>query len=155
MPIRNVVLALLVVAGVAIGGSASAEPNDAEARALFTRFVAAQNAHDADAVRSLLWTSPQMLSFSRGTVTRGAEAVAARFSEYYRGTWHLEPDMAQFHATAISEDVVQILVPIVFTRALPGASPQSDRFLICQTFVKGGGNWHVASILPVANTQLK
>jgi hypothetical protein len=144
---------LLVVMTVASGGPASAD--EAAARAFFTKFVAAQNAHNADDVKSMLWNSPSMLWFSRGVETRGRDAVAARFKEYYEGTWHLEPDMSQFHVATISEDVMQILVPIVFTRGLPGKPPQDNAFLISQTFVRDADGWHIASILPIANTQLK
>jgi hypothetical protein len=103
----------------------------------------------------MLWNSPDMLLFARGVETRGAEAVAARFKEYYEGTWHLEPDMSQFRVAVISSDVMQILVPIVFTRGLPGNPPQNNTFLISQTFVRDATGWYVASILPIANTQLK
>jgi ketosteroid isomerase-like protein len=146
---------LLVIVTVASGGPASAAANEAEARAFFTKFVAAQNAHDADDVKAMLWNSPGMLWFSRGVETRGRDAVAARFKEYYEGTWHLEPDMSQFRVATISDDVVQILVPIVFTRGLPGKPPQDRTFLINQTYVRDADGWHVASILPIANTQLK
>ena len=147
---------LFAVVLFTLGSTAAfAQQNDAEARALFTRFVAAQNAHDVSEVKSMLWKSPQMLFFSRGVETRGADAVAERFTEYYKGTWHLEPDMSKFRITTISNDVAQILVPIVFTRGLPGAQPQSDTFLISQTFVRDSQAWYVASILPIANTQLK
>ena len=117
--------------------------------------VAAQNAHDASAVKGMLWNSPDMLWFSRNIETRGSEAVAGRFKEYYEGTWHLEPDMSQFRASVITDDVMQILVPIVFTRGLPGKPPQDNTFLISQTFVRDANGWHVASILPIANTQLR
>lgn len=103
----------------------------------------------------MLWDSPDMLWFSRNVETRGREKVAARFKEYYDGTWHLEPDMSQFHFASISNDVMQILVPIVFTRGLPGKPAQDNTFLISQTFVHEADGWHIASILPVANTQLK
>jgi hypothetical protein len=146
---------LLVVMTVASGGHASAAANEAEARAFFTKFVAAQNAHNVDDVKSMLWKSPSMLWFSRGVETRGRDAVAARFREYYEGTWHLEPDMSQFHVATISDDVMQILVPIVFTRGLPGKPPQDNTFLISQTFVRDANGWYIASILPIANTQLK
>ena len=150
----SVAAALLFLAvTVASGGHASA--NETEARVLFTKFVAAQNAHNADDVKAMLWNSPSMLLFARGVETRGPEAVAARFKEYYEGTWHLEPDMSQFRVAAISSDVMQILVPIVFTRGLPGGPPQDNTFLISQTFVRDATGWHVASILPIANTQLK
>ena len=146
---------LIVLMTVGSGGCASAAADEAVARAFFSKFVAAQNAHNVDDVKSMLWNSPSMLWFSRGVETRGRDAVAARFKEYYAGTWHLEPDMSQFHATTISDDVVQILVPIVFTRGLPGKPPQDNTFLISQTFVRDADGWHIASILPIANTQLK
>lgn len=145
----------LAIATVASSACAYAADRENEARAFFLKFVAAQNAHSAADVRTLLWNSPSMLLFSRGSEARGPDAVADRFSEYYQGTWHLEPDMSQFHVAAISSDVTQILVPIVFTRGLPGKPPQDNTFLISQTFVRDAGGWHVASILPVANTQLK
>jgi ketosteroid isomerase-like protein len=163
MPVRRPgkgllsILGLLALAITILSSStpASAEPNDAEVRAFFMKFVAAQNAHDLNEVKSMLWNSPDMLFFSRGTEARGVEAAADRFKEYYKGTWHLEPDMSQFHTGAISPNVVQILVPIMFTRSLPGGQPQSNTFLISQTFVRDAQGWHIASILPVANTQLK
>ena len=155
-PARSIVAAFcFITMTIASGGPASAAANEAEARAFFTKFVAAQNAHNASDVKAMLWNSPDMLWFSRNVETRGSEAVADRFKEYYEGTWHLEPDMSQFHAAVISNDVMQILVPVVFTRGLPGGAPQNNTFLICQTFVHDGAGWHVASILPIANTQLK
>jgi hypothetical protein len=146
---------LLVIMTVASGGPASAAADETEARTFFTKFVAAQNAHNADDVKAMLWNSPSMLWFSRGVETRGRDAVADRFREYYEGTWHLEPDMSQFRASVITDDVMQILVPVVFTRGLPGKPPQDNTFLISQTFVRDANGWHVASILPIANTQLK
>ncbi|WP_133646275.1 YybH family protein [Paraburkholderia flava] len=152
---KRTILSILAAIALTSAAHAATPSHEAEARALFTKFVAAQNAHDPSAVRSMLWDSPQMLFFSRGVETRGADTVVKRFSDYYQGTWHLEPDMSKFDTATITDNVVQILVPIVFTRALPGGQPQSNTFLISQTFVKDAHGWHVASILPVANTQLK
>lgn len=147
---------LFTFAVVAIAaGRAAADQTGSDARDLFAKFVAAQNSHNVDEVRSMLWASPETLFFSRGIAIRGADSVAERFKEYYQGTWSLEPDMTKFHATALSTDVIQILVPIVFTRGLPGTKPQSDTFLICQTFKKTADGWRVASILPIANNTLK
>ncbi|WP_426434837.1 DUF4440 domain-containing protein [Bradyrhizobium genosp. P] len=146
---------LLVVLAMAPGGRASAAADEAEARAFFAKFVAAQNAHNVSDVKAMLWNSHDMLWYGRGVETRGPDAVADRFKEYYEGTWHLEPDMSQFRATVISNDVMQILVPIVFTRGLPGQPSQDNKFLISQTFVHNATGWHVAAIMPIANTQLK
>ncbi len=90
-----------------------------------------------------------------GIETRGRDAVADRFKGYYEGTWHLEPDMSKFHVAVISNEVMQVLVPIVFTRGLPGKPAQQNTFLISQTYVRDANGWSVASVLPVANTELK
>jgi hypothetical protein len=106
-------------------------------------------------VKAMLLDSPSTLLFARNVDTRGRDAVAARFKEYYEGTWHLEPDMSKFRVAVISNDVMQVLVPIVFTRGLPGKPAQQNIFLISQTYVQDASGWHVASIMPVANTELK
>jgi len=148
-------LTLAVGLSLALANGARAAPSEAEARAFFERFVAAQNAHDAVAVKAMLWDSPQMLWYSRGTEIRGTSAVVETLHSYYAGTWHLEPDMASFRATVLSDTVLQLLVPVVFTRGDAGQPPQANQFLICQTLVLSPTGWKVASILPIANTQLK
>lgn len=112
--------ALFLAVTFSSGGRALAAANDAEARTIFEKFIAAQNAHNADNVRAMLWNSPSTLLFARGIDTRGRDAVADRFKAYYEGTWHLEPDMSQFRVAVISNEVIQILVPIVFTRGSSG-----------------------------------
>jgi hypothetical protein len=111
---------LFVIMTVPLGTHASAATSEDEARALFTKFVAAQNAHSVSDVKAMLWNSPDPLLLARGAEIRGPEAIADRFKQYYEGTWHVEPDMSLFHVTLISKDVMQFLVPVVFTRGLPG-----------------------------------
>jgi hypothetical protein len=150
-----IAMLFVLVATIGAGGPAQAAANDAEAKTIFEKFIAAQNAHDADAVKAMLLDSPSTLLFARNVDTRGRDAVAARFKEYYEGIWHLEPDMSKFRVAVISNDVMQVLVPIVFTRGLPGKPPQQNTFLISQTYVQDANGWHVASIMPIANTELK
>jgi hypothetical protein len=77
------------VACVALGLSllpvrlAAAAPEQ-EVRATFERFVAAQNAHDLKAVKSLLLGSPNFLWITRGTAIWGMEAALKRFAAIYR-----------------------------------------------------------------------
>jgi len=146
-------LVLAVLAATA-PGSASASSED-EIRLFFGKLVAAQNAHDVAGVVALLWDSPDMLWLTRGVEVRGKAAVADELAAHFAGTWHLDPDMSHFRWTAISEDAGQILVPIAFTRGRAGQPSQTDTFLISQTLVRDAAGWHVAAILPVANTQLK
>ena len=146
---------LFAIMTIALGAHASAATDEAEARALFTKFVAAQNAHSVGDVKSMLWNSPGTLLLARGVEIRGPAAVADRFKEYYEGTWHVEPDISQFHVTSISRDVMQFVVPVVFTRGLPGQPSQANNFLVTQTLVHDANGWHIASIISIANTQPK
>jgi hypothetical protein len=145
----------LIVMALLFGINPASGASTTDARAVFLRFVAAQNAHDAGAIRRMLWNSPTMLWYTRGREVRGPEAVVHVLRDYFAGTWHLEPDLGDFHATMIDSSTLQVLVPIVFTRGDPGAVPQTSRLLIDQTYVLTAGGWRVASIFAVANTQLK
>ena len=146
---------LFAMMTIALGAHASVATNEAEARALFTKFVAAQIAHSVGDVKSMLWNSPGTLLLARGIEIRGSAAVADRFKEYYEGTWHVEPDMSQFHVSSISKDVIQFVVPVVFTQGLPGQPPQDINRLITQTLVHDANGWHIASIISLPNAQLK
>jgi ketosteroid isomerase-like protein len=73
-------LMLLAVAGPAPAGT------EDEVKALFAKFVAAQNAHDLKAVGELLQDSPQFLWITRGTPIWGRDAALKRFEALYQGT---------------------------------------------------------------------
>jgi hypothetical protein len=146
---------LSVMITVAWSVHAPAATNEAEARALFTKFVAAQNAHSVSDVETTLWNLPRMLLYARGVEIRGRDAVADRFKEFYGGTWHIEPDMSQFHVTSISDDVMQVLVPVVFTQGLAGQPSQDKKFMVSQTYVHDANGWHIASIISIPNPQPK
>ncbi len=145
----------MAIAALRMTPAAVAASPQEEARSFFERFVAAQNAHDANAVQGMLWDSPDFLWVSRGSEVRGVAAAMALYRSYYSGTWDLEADMAKLRTTVISGDVVQLLVPLTFTRGALGQVPQDAAYLISQTLVHNPTGWHVATILPIANTQLK
>ena len=144
---RYVFLAWLPLA-LSLAPAAWAGPED-EIRALFERFVAAQNAHDLSAVRDLLWDSARFLWVTRGTPIWGREAGLKRFDALYRGTWHLEANAAELQVTMLSSDVAQLYVPIVFTVGSAGQAGQTTRVLMNQTIIKTPAGWKVASILPI------
>ncbi|HEV7264310.1 MAG TPA: nuclear transport factor 2 family protein [Falsiroseomonas sp.] len=155
MPIMRrpgLTLSLAALAAAAFGRGAPAQiaGGGAESQALFERFVAAQNAHDATAVEALLWNSPDFLWITRGQPIWGRDAAMERFRALYRGTWKLEPDMTQFRAMALDAGAAQLFVPVLFTIGAPGQQAQPARFLMNQTLRReSDGGWRVASILPI------
>ena len=146
--------AILGVAALAVVGGRGARAQTtgagpAEVRALFERFAAAQNAHDAAAVEALLWNSPDFLWITRGTPIWGRATAMERFRALYAGTWRLEPDMAQFRAVALGAGTAQLAVAVLFTIGAAGQPAQPARFLMNQTLRREGDAWRVASILPI------
>jgi len=94
-------LVLLTVAGVARAGT------EDEVKALFAKFVAAQNAHDLKAVGELLQDSAQFLWVTRGVPIWGRDAALKRFEVLYQGTWSLDPKIDELRVIELQPGVVQ------------------------------------------------
>src|SRR4028119_719471 len=136
-------LMLLSVAGVARAGS------EDEVKALFIRFIAAQNAHDIKAVGELLHDTPQFLWITRGAPIWGRDAALKRFEALYQGTWSLDPKMDELKVFEVQPGVAQLYVPITFMIAPAGQTAQPTRFLMNQTLVKTAEGWKISSVLPI------
>jgi uncharacterized protein (TIGR02246 family) len=145
MMTRLFIVPLLLLAVVT---GAEAGPED-DVRHVVERFVAAQNAHDLSAVGELLWDSTQFLWITRGTAIWGRQAALERFEALYRGTWRLEPAMADLRVTLLGEKAAGIYVPILFTIGPPGQEAQRTRFLMNMVLQRTSDGWKVASILPM------
>jgi ketosteroid isomerase-like protein len=83
-----------------------------EVRALFAKFVAAQNAHDIKAVSELLQDSPNFLWITRGVLIWGRDAALKRFEALYQGTWSLDPKSDELRIIELQPNVVQLYVPV-------------------------------------------
>lgn len=142
----SVTIATLMLLTVA--GAAHAATED-EVRALFGKFVAAQNAHDLKAVGEILQDLPRFLWITRGVQVWGRDAALKRFGEYYQGTWLLEPKLDEIKITELSPDVAQLVAPTVFRIAPPGQTAQPSLFLLNQIYVKTASGWRLASIFPI------
>src|SRR3954454_14565331 len=140
-------LILLAIAGVARAGS------EDEVKALFAKFVAAQNAHDLKAVGELLQDSPHFLWITRGMPIWGRDPALKRFEALYQGTWSLDPKMDELRVTELQSGVAQLYAPITFMIAPAGQTAQPMRFLMNMVLVKAGDGWKVSSILPIPAPQ--
>jgi ketosteroid isomerase-like protein len=128
--------------------SGRADPTE-EARTLFEQFVAAQNAHDLDAVGQLLLDSKDFIWITRGTAIWGRDAALQRFKALYQGTWRLEPTTAELKVVHLGNDAVHLYVPVTFMIASAGQTAQPSKFLMNQILVRTAQGWKIASILPI------
>jgi len=129
-------------------GSVQAGPED-EVKAQFSKFIAAQNAHDLKAVGDMLLDSPQFLWITRGAPIWGREAALKRFEALYQGTWSLDPNTDELKVFEVQPGVAQLYVPITFMIAPAGQTAQPIRFLMNQILVKTTEGWKVSSVLPI------
>ena len=129
-------------------GSVQAGTED-EVKAQFSKFVAAQNAHDLKAVGDMLLDSPQFLWITRGAPIWGREAALKRFEALYQGTWSLDPKTDELKVFEVQPGVVQLYVPVTFMIAPAGQTAQPTRFLMNQILVKTPEGWKVSSVLPI------
>jgi hypothetical protein len=85
-----------------------------DVKAVFERFIVAQNVRDMDTLRGLLLDTPNFLWVARGTPVQGRDAALQDLGERCQGTFYLDPGMAEFRAIELSGDVVQLYSPAVF-----------------------------------------
>ncbi|WP_046867197.1 nuclear transport factor 2 family protein [Microvirga massiliensis] len=133
---------------MAYAGSVQAGAED-EVKAQFSKFVAAQNAHDLKAVGDMLLDSSEFLWITRGAPIWGREAALKRFEALYQGTWSLDSKTDELKVIELQPGVAQLYVPITFMIAPAGQTAQPARFLMNQTLVKTPQGWKISSVLPI------
>jgi len=143
------ILTLAVMIAVAIPGLARAATMEDEVRAVFDKYIAAQNAHDLRTVQALLVDSPDFLWISRGKPVWGRDAALRSLEERYKGTWHIDFDRKEFRVISVSRRVAQVYAPTQLTVGEPGAEPAKNRLYINLMMVKKPEGWRITSILPI------
>jgi uncharacterized protein (TIGR02246 family) len=132
-----------------LAATAHAATMEDEVRAVFDKYIAAQNAHDLKTVRTLLLESPDLLWISRGRPLWGRDAALKSLEERYRGTWHIDVDRKEFRVVSVSRRVVQVYAQTQLTVGDPGVEPARNRVYINLVMVKKPEGWRIASILPI------
>ncbi len=140
---RTVLMAMIVASFTA--SAARADPAT-EVRAVYGRFVAAQNAHDLAGVRSVLLDSPQFLWVSDGRSVWGREDTLARMAQFQKApVWRVEPDLGAAVAVPLSADTAYLHLPLTL---VIGDEPMPDRlrFLVSVLGVATPQGWRIAAL---------
>jgi len=141
------IIVALACAALLATSTAFATPKG-EIRAAFSKFVAAQNAHDLKALGELLSDSPNFLWVTRGNVVRGREAALERYAGLFKGTWRLDPDWSTLEIMMLDVSTAQIFVRMVITSGAVGQPVPSGPTLVNQILVMTSSGWRVLGILP-------
>jgi hypothetical protein len=137
--------ALALVIGLSAAPVASATPAD-EVRALYGRFLEAQNARDLARVRAVLLDSPKFFWVSDGGSVWGPDALVERMSLFQKAeVWRVEPDLAAAVPVEINDGAAYLHLPLVLEIG-PAAGPDRLRFLVSLLGVETDEGWRIAAL---------
>jgi ketosteroid isomerase-like protein len=140
-------LAFVIACVLALCAPATAEtPTETAVKALYERFVSAQNERDLDKVRKELWDSPDFLWISDGKPFWGADALIARMSAFQHAEiWFVTPDRSRGRVVEVGPDTVYLYLPLSLTLG-PKADPQTIAFLVNVLCVRTPSGWRIAAL---------
>lgn len=129
-------------AAVSVGG-----PAQTEVMAVYTRFIAGQNAHDRAVVSEVLLDSKDFVwaQYGGNSIWGYKEAMEA-FEEAWKGTWKLDPQMQELRIASVSSGVAVLITPLLSTEGDPGKNPSTIPIRWGGVFVKTKSGWRISSI---------
>ena len=118
-----------------------------EVMAVYTRFIAGQNAHDRAAVSDALLDSKDFVWAQLGgnSVWGRKEALDA-FQDDWKGTWTLDPQLKELRIASAAPNVAVLITPLLFTQGAPGGNPMTVPIRWSGVFVKTTSGWRISSI---------
>jgi len=141
------VLSVQKPSGAAAAAVSAAGTAQTEIMAVYTRFIAGQNAHDRAVVSEVLLDSRDfVLAQYRGNSIWGYQEAMEAFEESWKGTWKLDPQMAELRIASVSPGVAVLVTPLLFSEGDPGQNPSTVPVRWGGVFVKTKSGWRIASI---------
>jgi ketosteroid isomerase-like protein len=138
----------VAAAGLALTltGAAHADPA-AEARALYDRFVMAENASDFDAVRSVLLDSPRFLWVTNGLSIWGSGEAIRRMADYHTAEiWHILREAARAIAVTVNAETSFLHVPLELAIGPKADGADHFHFLVSALCVATPQGWRIAAL---------
>jgi hypothetical protein len=133
--------------GAAPAAVSAAGTAQTEVMAVYTRFIAGQNAHDRALVSEALLDSKDfVLAQYRGDSLWGYREAMEAFAESWKGTWKLDPQLADLRIAIVSPGVAVLITPLLFSEGEPGKNPSTVTVRWGGVFVKTASGWRIASI---------
>jgi uncharacterized protein (TIGR02246 family) len=143
---------LLVALLMGLPLSAHAATPQEEVRALFERWIAAQNGHDLNGVRDALSSSPNTLFLNgAGKVLWGREQIVKYFEGVHKARVKMEADFTGWRVVMQTDNAAYFFVPVRVTLTPPGQETRTLDNLMNGIAVKEGDRWTMIGGLPIAD----
>jgi hypothetical protein len=167
---RHVLAIVVILAGLRVapaapdaGPSPITSSNEAKIRELYANLIEAENAHDIEKVRAMVWDSPDALFVAKTKTAAegnwagfwGKEVVVEHLHELYAGTFRIDPDYSKEKIAFLAPTVAETYVPVDISVAYAGQSGTPKPFLMIIEWVRvPSGTWKMATdiALPIPVT---
>ncbi len=141
--------ALLGFARVLVSAEA---PEEAIKRA-YKDLIDAENRHDVDAVRAMVWNSPSTLFVAKAPVGWhgywGIDDVVGHLRDMYRGPFRIDPIYEEEKVVFLKDDMAETYAPVNITVAYGGQNPVPKPFIMVLLWIKTAQGWKMATDIPI------
>jgi hypothetical protein len=123
-------------------------------REFYRTLIEAENSHDIEKVRAMVWDSPEALFVAKTkTVAEGnwagfwgKEVVVAHLQDLFAGTFRIDPDYSKEKIALLAPTVAETYVPVNISVAYAGQSGTPKPFLMIIEWVRlPSGDWKMAT----------
>jgi hypothetical protein len=161
LPGASVLGASVLAAGLCSGpGVVSATTSSVSAattsqiRDLYKSLIEAENNHDIEKVRGMVWDSPEALFVAKTKTAAegnwagfwGKEIVIQHLQDLFAGTFRIDPDYSKEKIALLAPTVAETYVPVDISVAYAGQSGTPKPFLMIIEWVRvPSGAWKMAT----------
>jgi hypothetical protein len=123
-------------------------------RELYANLIEAENAHDIERVRGMVWESRDALFVAKTKTAAegnwagfwGKEVVVEHLQELFAGTFRIDPDYSKEKIALLAPTVAETYVPVDISVAYAGQSGTPKPFLMIIEWVRvPSGAWKMAT----------
>jgi hypothetical protein len=158
------VAALFLLAGAAPAAWAEvpdAAPIDQNTLAyigsVYRKLIEAENRHDLESVKPLVWESPSTLFVAKTSTPAdgnwaafwGTDVVLRHFHELYSGTFVMSPDYSKVKTVGLTADVAETYAPLNISVSYAGQAPIPKPFLMVVTWIHVSSGWKMATDIAI------
>jgi hypothetical protein len=128
--------------------------NVSQIRELYANLIEAENAHDIERVRGMVWESPDALFVAKTKTAAegnwagfwGKEVVVEHLQELFAGTFRIDPEYSKERIALLAPTVAETYVPVDISVAYAGQSGTPKPFLMIIEWVRVPyGTWKMAT----------
>lgn len=126
---------------------------DEVVKRIYKQLIDAENSHDLDAVRTLVWNSPSTLFVAKAPVGWhgywGIDDVMQHLHDMYQQPFRIDPSYAEERVVFITPEIAETYAPVQITVAYGGQNPVPKPFVMVLLWIRTPDGWKMTTDIPI------